>query len=478
MKKTLVIVVREYLSAVKTKSFIISVVLMPVLMFGGLLMQRMTRGIVDLKDRKFAVIDQTGGRMFAAIEKANRDRNLTITKDAVGNPKEARFVFELVPANQAAGPESIKELRYHLSQKVEKGELFGFAEIGELIYEPPPVASLASAATQVSVREAQANPEAALKAVADRLGDERIIRYTTNRLTVMGPSQFLQRAATMEVYKSRLTSAGATLDDVTMARLLTPPMVSTKGAVFKDATGKLSEQSSGGQFIAFFRPLAMLMLMFVVVMVGVSPLTTNVIEEKSLRIAEVLLGSVSPFQLMMGKLVGGVGVALTLALIYLSTAWVGLRFGAVGIDVSQYLTLGLFAWFCLFTLFAALLYGAVFIAAGAAVTNVKEAQSLITPVMLLIVLPMFFISQLLENPNGLIPTFLSFFPFSAPTMMVARMGVPPGPAAWQPVVAAASTFVATLAVVWAAGRIFRVGILLQGQPAKLGQITKWIFSGS
>lgn len=474
MSKTWVITVREYTAAVRTKSFIVSLILMPVMMFGSIIIQRATKGIVDTRDKKVAVIDRTGGKMLSALQVANTVRNSQIESGVKeGKPPESKFVFEGVTSS-AEDEAAFEQLRFDLSQRVQKGDLFGFIEIGSKLYEIPPMQEMAKFAA-ATTQQGTPNPDTIGAAAEKGLGSERVIRYTTNRLTYAALSQFIQRTAAYEVYKNRLAAVGANVNELQLGQILTPPMINTKGTVFKDPTGKIREQSSGGQMAAFFRPMALLFLMFIVVLVGASPLTTNIIEEKNLRIAEVLLGSVRPFELMLGKLLGGVGVALTLAVIYLSTAWLGLKYGMEGIDVTQYITPALFAWFCLFTAVASLLYGSIFVAAGAAVTNVKEAQSLITPIMLIIILPMFFITQLLDDPNGKIPTILSFFPFSAPMMMLARMGVPPGPPAWQPFASAAAAIVATLFVVWCGGRVFRIGILLQGQAAKPLQMIKWIF---
>jgi ABC-type Na+ efflux pump permease subunit len=209
------------------------------------------------------------------------------------------------------------------------------------------------------------------------------------------------------------------------------------------------------------------------VIVGASPMTANVIEEKQLRIAEVLLGSVRPFELMMGKLLGGVGVALTLATIYFGGAYyVALKQG-----MAHYVTNGTIVSFLFFTVVGVMMYGSMFVAAGAAVTNIKEAQTMIMPVMLLVVLPMFLIGPLIQDPNGKLATIASFFPFSAPMVMTARLAIPPGVPVWQALISAIVALATTFAIVWAAGRIFRVGILMQGQGANFAELARWIVRG-
>jgi ABC-type Na+ efflux pump permease subunit len=145
--------------------------------------------------------------------------------------------------------------------------------------------------------------------------------------------------------------------------------------------------------------------------------------------------------------------------------------------VAHYVSPGAIVWFLCFTVVATLMYGSMFVAAGAAVTNLKEVQSIIMPVMLLIILPMMLLGPMIQDPSGPLATAASFVPTSAPMVVVARMSIPPGIPVWQAVVAAVITLASTAVLVWAAGRIFRVGILLHGQGAKLAEMLRWVVRG-
>ena len=107
----------------------------------------------------------------------------------------------------------------------------------------------------------------------------------------------------------------------------------------------------------------------------------------------------------------------------------------------------------------------------------KEAQNLLLPVMLLVCLPLFVLGSLIREPNSAVVTGLSFFPFVTPMLMTARLAIPPGPDPWQPTVAVVVVLAVTVACVYAAGRIFRVGILMQGKGARFGQLLQWVFRG-
>jgi ABC-2 type transport system permease protein len=135
-------------------------------------------------------------------------------------------------------------------------------------------------------------------------------------------------------------------------------------------------------------------------------------------------------------------------------------------------------WFLVYLVLAVFMFGSLFIAVGAACTDLKETQSLLLPVMLLAVFPLFFLQQIIQEPDGALATGLSFFPFATPSLMVARIAIPPGvPDWWQPFLGVAGVLVTTLFCVWVAGRIFRVGLLMQGKGASFSEIVKWAWKG-
>jgi ABC-2 type transport system permease protein len=119
----------------------------------------------------------------------------------------------------------------------------------------------------------------------------------------------------------------------------------------------------------------------------------------------------------------------------------------------------------------------VFSAIGSSVSEVKDAQNLMMPVMLVVVLPLMLIIPIIKAPNGALATGVSLFPPATPMMMVTRMAVPPGIPIWQPIVGIVGVLVFTVLCVFAAGRIFRVGILMQGKPPKLAEMVRWAVTG-
>ena len=147
-------------------------------------------------------------------------------------------------------------------------------------------------------------------------------------------------------------------------------------------------------------------VVFMVVMATTPQLLQSVIEEKMSRISEVLLGSVSPFELMMGKLLGNVGIAMLLASLYVGGGYaVATYFG-----YTDSIPPTLLASTALFIAMAVLLYGSLYLAMGSACSELKDAQSLMMPVMLLSMMPMFFWLAVVQAPNSPLSVGLSLVP--------------------------------------------------------------------
>jgi ABC-2 type transport system permease protein len=447
MRKMLVVAVREYLAAVRTKAFIVSLVITPVLMSGSILVQWLLRDYHDTKIKKFAVVDRTlGARLYPSIEKIVRQYNEKTIDPATNKPILPRFEVEQEQAS-ASTPEAIAKQRFELSERVRKGELFGFLDI---------------AAEVLALPQAGAGEQ------------KQLIRYQSNRPTNRDFARLIEKPLLAAIQDVRIDEAHLAGERQTIHAIARSASVDSLGLARLNPISRAIEDASMQDLIAPVAvPIGCMLLMFMVIMMTATPLMQGVVEEKMQRIAEVLLGSVPPFDLMLGKLLGMTAVSLTITTVYLSGAyWAAHRYG-----FAHYISADLLAWFVVFQALAALMYGSLFIAIGAACTDMKETQNLLWPVMLLVVMPMFLLGSVLQEPNSTLAASLSFFPFATPTLMILRQSVPPGVPVWQPIVGVALVLVTTLLCVWAAGRIFRIGILMQGQGAKLGEILRWVFHG-
>lgn len=250
----------------------------------------------------------------------------------------------------------------------------------------------------------------------------------------------------------------------------------------------------------------MTFLMFFMVMLYGQMVMRSVMEEKTSRIVEVMMSSVRPFDLMMGKIIGTGAVGLTqmIAWVVLSTAVTFLIPLIMNIDPAQMQTMGtpppgmdpeqmegdamrIFAelgkqnWplivgsFIIFFLGGYFIYASMFAAIGSAMgDDMGEGQSLTLPITIPIILAFYIVSMAgWRNPDSNLMVFASLFPLFSPIVMPFRMAF--NPPWWQ--VALSLIFVVATAVlfVWMAGRIYRVGILLYGKKGTLKEISKWMF---
>jgi ABC-2 type transport system permease protein len=484
MNKSIVVAVREYLSAVKSKGFLIGVILMPLLMGAGFIAQKISKGIVDTQTYRVAIVDRTpGAQIAAALMKANEKRDAdelfvdsTDSKTGATVRKQAVPKFELIMVDPApqSDPAAVDAQRLKLSDQCRDQELLAYVEIGEKVIEGGGGAIQALATRPASTGNMMDNPMAALAAL-DARPDEQIVRYSTNRPTFDDFRTWLQRNVAQPIFIQRMMKQSISMDTVArVTELQVSGIVATRGLATRSADGQVKyDKDKAGAIASILVPLMLLMLMFVVVFTGASPMATNVLEEKQMRIAEVLLGGLTPFQLMLGKLLGGVAVALTLAAIYVS----GAVLAANQFDAMQFIKPGVLAAFVVFTILAVFMYGAVFLAAGAAVTNVKEVQAIIGPVMIFIVGPMALMGQIIEYPSGGVAKFLTWFPPTAPMVTVLRSAIPPGLPLWELLVGAISSIVGTLIIVWIGGRIFRIGLLSNSRPGSLKETIAWATRG-
>jgi ABC-type Na+ efflux pump permease subunit len=434
----MVIASREYQAAVRSKAFFISLVLMPVLVFGGIAIQGALKGHVDLSDRNIAISDRSGvlfDALAAAVEKRNQSE---ITDPKTGAQSRPRFVLEWV----AAGERDPLSLALEQSDRVRRNEIFAFVDIGPGILNP------------------RANPERAE------------VHYYSNTPTYEEFREWMHRPINETVRTLRCRERQ--IDPQVVADVTAPVSVQSLNLIKVDPlSGQIKPAERSSEAVAILVPMGLMMLMFMVVMVAAPPLLQSVLEEKMQRIAEVLLGSVTPFELMMGKLIGMVGVSLTIVTVYAFGSYMAAkRTGYV--DLIPFRLAG---WFVAYQLLAVLMFGSVFISIGAAVTDARDAQSMVTPAMLLLVMPMFVWFIVLREPMSQLSTMLSLFPPATPMLMVLRAAAAPNLPLWQPLLGMVLVLLTTVLFVFAAGRIFRVGILMQGKGARLGDMLRWVISG-
>jgi ABC-2 type transport system permease protein len=216
-------------------------------------------------------------------------------------------------------------------------------------------------------------------------------------------------------------------------------------------------------------PFVLGILLFMGIMIGGQTLMTSTIEEKSSRVIEVLLAAVSPLELMWGKLLGQLAVGLLVMGVYAGLGVLALfQFAMIGL-LDPMVVVYLLLFFVLSYLF----YGALMMAIGASVNQMAEAQSLMGPVMVLMVAPYILTSFIGRAPNSPISVAASFIPPVNAFAMMARLASDSPPPAWQVGVTAVLSLLAAAATVWFAAKIFKVGLLMHGKPPTLGTLVRW-----
>jgi ABC-2 type transport system permease protein len=229
------------------------------------------------------------------------------------------------------------------------------------------------------------------------------------------------------------------------------------------------ERGTLGEFKNFI-PYGFMLAMLIPVFIGGQYLMTTTIEEKGSRVVEVLLSAVSPMQLMGGKILGQMFVGLAILVIY-----GGLGAGSL-IVFSLTDLLGVFAlvMMLVFFLVAYFTYASFMAAIGAAVNEMREAQSLLGPVMIPLMIPYALGIFIADDPNSTFARVCSFIPPINPFVMMLRVASTEPPPMWEVGLSLLVALVTCVVAVWLAAKIFRVGLLMHGKAPNLGTLIKWI----
>jgi ABC-2 type transport system permease protein len=205
------------------------------------------------------------------------------------------------------------------------------------------------------------------------------------------------------------------------------------------------------------------------IMIGGQTLLTQTVEEKSNRVIEVLLSAVSPIELMAGKILGQMAVSMLVLALYVG---IGL-FTLMSFALLGLLDPILILYLVLFFLISYLLFAAVFSAVGAAVNEMREAQSLMTPVMLVLTAPWMFAAVIGREPNSTFAVALSFIPPVNTFAMMIRLGSATPPPTWQVLATMLVGLAAAGVVTWFAAKIFKVGLLMHGKAPNMATLIRW-----
>lgn len=429
--KLLIVAAAELRMAARSKGFIIGMMLVPVMMAAFSGFERLSRKQTDREDRHFVVVDGTGV-LFPGVADMATEWNASRQRVDASAPEGPR----MFPAAVVSQGRDIDAVRRELVARVKSKELKAFVEI------PP-----------------------------DAIDGSARILYFSDAATDTTLPRWIENAINREVLNERFRRAA--VDRTEVVRLTRQVPLTMLGLPAWDAQGNPKEPEPVDQVRTQVMPIAVMSLLLFVVLSSAPALMNSVLEEKLSRTNEVMLGSVSPFEFMAGKLLGTVGVSLIVASVYLAAVYAIARNSGYA-DVVQP---RLLASFVLYTILGELLFGAIFVAIGAACTDLKDTQTLMTPVMVLLMLPALMWPTIMRAPTSAFATTMSLVPTLTPFLMLPLTTMSPGPPIWQQAAGIALTVATTVLVVWAAGRIFRVGLLAQGKSASVGEMIRWVRTG-
>ncbi|MCY2947006.1 MAG: ABC transporter permease [Planctomycetota bacterium] len=449
LSRIMVIARREFLAAVANKAFLISLLVMPLIMGLGAWLPGAAGNLKSQRERTVAIIDRTPGastrarETLEAVQSNNRE-------EGVADPLD---LIRVEDGATAADDQAQLAIKYELAEKVRLGDLAAFFEIGRDALDEK-----ANDSDIVTYYSGAAFDKDMMTAVAARLA-------AIVQLQKSGPANPLL-----------WTRANRRYTPVELARML---RAGSKGQTRwlvqrdlpqRDAAGAIVDGNRVESSLRALVPIFAVLLLFLVVMVGAMPQLHGVLEEKTNRIGEVLLGSASPFEILTGKLLGMSLTGLLLSSIYLGGAlFMGARYGLLG-DMRADLPL----WFLLFQVLALLMFGSMFIAVGSACSDMKQAQTMVTPVTLAASVPMMFMLPVIEDPTGAVARTLSLIPPATPMLMLARLAAAPRLPWWEPVLGTILVLISVAVALWVAARIFRNGYLRQGQAPSFRTMLSWL----
>ncbi len=412
MDKVFAVARREFLATVRTKAFILSVVMMPLLILGGVfgteMVERASREEVRAV-RKLALLDHTGllqDKFKQQVVAANAER-----------PNQ---LFECEDVPLAEGDVEA------LAARVRSGTLYAY-----IIFQPTAL---------------------------EQDGAGVVIARKDNQLET---GNRLERMINEAVFAVRCTRAGYDAREIKALRQAVPVQWASV------ATG---QPVMANPIATFMTPFAFMFLLFMGTF-GISQgLLTSLIEEKGSRVIELLLSAVSPLQLLAGKILGSVAVGFLLLAVW----------GCVGYTSAQRFHLGELVTG--YRLLIALLYfvpgflliSALLAAIGSACNELKDAQSMVFPLSLITFVPMIFWFYLAEHPESLYSVLLSYVPPVTAMVMVLRVCADPQTPLWQILSTLGLLWMSVIAAMWAAAKIFRVGVLMYGKPPTPRELLRWV----
>jgi ABC-2 type transport system permease protein len=512
MSKAILVAQREFMENVRTKTFWIGILSFPVLLTALIVVPMWLEKTKDV--RKYAVVDNSGWLLPEVESRADFPDLEKLLLGLKKNTVAQRLIAAALPNGgdqlTSLSDEQIKFFAKQMSAPLlPEGSSSQVRaalppELGDRIPQMreslrrwwrslPAVearkidSGLAKSRYQrVDVSDLGPDPLPALNAKIDKeqlfayfvVGQNPVAsaegcKYVSNNLTDDSLENWFSGLATEAVRERRI--AEAKIEPAVAKHIQEPVRFESKkiGKGGKEAEVKTQDK------VRQFAPVAFVYLLWISVFTIAQMLLTNTIEEKSNRIIEVLLSSVSPIQLMAGKIAGIAATGLTVLGSWVLFFFVGVKLapklagGPLPFDLSIIISDPVYLpSFIAYFLLGYLLYAAILVGLGSVCNSLKEAQNLLQPVMLLLIVPLIAMMPIVQDPNGTLAKVLSYIPVFTPFVMMNRTAAPP--TLTEYVITTILLLLSIGAALYGAAKIFRIGILMTGKPPKIREIFQWM----
>lgn len=514
--KTYLVAEREYTENLRTKAFWIGIFIFPIILVISIVVPRLLERTKDV--RRYAIVDYSpnGEISKAAIERGTypdigklyakvRQLQLAGSDELADYPVEVRFAAPLLAKMseedaRTAGSAVSESGQIDTQKKFEgldEGELDKLKKYREPIrkwWQSLPAKDAQEFASNTDQSRYQLvdvppgkDAEATLRSMVDRgeifayfvVGKDPEVsaadcKYFSNNLTDESLKSWFADNVNDEIRERRFRKLNISKEK--SDEILAPVAFES----FRVAEGGKTEAKVGAKDTAHqWAPVVFVYLLWISIFSISQMLLTNTIEEKSNRIIEVLLSSISPKQLMYGKIFGIAATGLTMIVSWIIFFFIAIKFGPAlfgfkpSFDLSFLLADKIYlASFVAYFIAGYLLYAALYVGIGSVCNSLKEAQNLVGPVVMILMMPMLAMIPVGQDPNGALARFLSFIPPMTPFIMMNRTAGPPSTIDYI----ATTTLLAVS--IWlafrGAAKIFRIGVLMTGKPPRFREIFQWL----
>jgi ABC-2 type transport system permease protein len=422
---------REYLLRVKSKGFWIGTLVLPLFVAALTILPSLFLS-KSRTDHHVVVVDETGrvGQEFAANPNGRDRQGEEAGPKGRGRNRIAQFEVDVAPPAADRNAQ-----RAELDRRVLAEEIDSWVWIGNGVLQGDPVEYHARSVSNFITQEV----------LEDRLSE--VVRRVRLAEAGYDPDKVGELSGSIDLKTVRISEEGSRAEG------------GLGGAAFA--------------YILFF-------MLYMVMMIWGQQVMNGVLEEKGSRIVEVVLSSVQPFELMMGKLTGICLVGLTQFVIWLATMMVITAPGMLAALATMpeelvlpTVTLGMVLNYALLFVLGFFVYATMYAAIGAAFNNLQEAQQVASVAVIFLIVPFFVMFQIINDPNSTLAVVTSLIPPFTPLLMTLRISLDMPPA-WQILLGYALTLAFIWVMVWVCARIYRVGILMYGKKPTLQEIWRWV----